>query len=390
MRILMLTTSFPQKKEDFAGIFVYELAKGLVRLGYDINVICPSSTETKGFEVMDGIKVYRFNYVIPRILQKVAYGDGIFHNLRKDLLARLELPLFFFFFLIKAIVLCNKGCNLLHVHFLFSGLIGIFVAKIYKIRIVLTTHGSDINYLEKSALLRKAGLFILRRVHRVIAVSNSLRQKMVEIGISDRKITVIPNGVNPLDFKPRKRKKDGFRLLWVGRLVEEKGVVYLVEALKWVREKLPDVKLILIGEGKLKERLKRLSHNLSLYNIDFIGKINHSAISEYMNSADLFILPSLREGLPLVLLEAMATGLPVIATSVGGIKDVIVHEKSGILIPPKKPRLLAEKIIYLLKDEDLRKRIGEDGRRRVEEYFTWDRITKETSQVYKEQLGLTS
>ncbi|MDI6704371.1 MAG: glycosyltransferase family 4 protein [bacterium] len=381
MRIFMLTTSFPREKGDFAGIFVYELAKGLVRIGYDINVICPSSVETKGFEVMDGIKIYRFNYFIPRILQKVAYGSGIFLNLRKSILAKLELPLFAFFFLIKAVVLC-KGCDLIHAHFVFSGLIGIFVAKIYKIKIVLTAHGSDINYLEKSGLLRRTCLFILRRVCRVIAVSNSLKHKMVEIGISSCKITVIPNGVNLQNFKPRKRDKVGFQLLWVGRLIEEKGVVFLIEALKWVNEEIPHTKLILIGEGELKERLKRLSRHLALYNVDFMGEVSHSVISGYMESADLFILPSLQEGLPLALLEAMAMGLPVIATSVGGIKDVVIHEKTGILIPPKKPRLLAEKIIYLLKDEDLRKKIGENGRRRVEEHFTWDRIVKDTSRVY--------
>jgi len=382
MNIFMLTTSFPRKREDFVGIFVYGLAKYLVKDGYNVGVVCPSSSLTKRFEVIDEIKVYRFDYIIPRALQNVAYGDGIFPNLRRSVLARIELPLFLFFFLLKAMILC-RGCSLIHAHFIFSGSIAIFVGKIYRIPIVLTAHGSDVDCLEKSRVLRRFGIFILRRVQRVIAVSNSLKQKMVDVGISPDKITVIPNGVDILKFKGTKQDRTTSRLLWVGRLIEEKGVVYLIEAMKWVNIEIPKIKLILIGEGRLKGRLKRLAERLSVQ-VEFMGELPNSDVLRWMEDVDLFILPSLHEGLPLVLLEAMASCLPVVATSIGGIKDVVVDGETGILIPPKNPYLLAEKIIYLMKNEDLRRRMGENGRERVARHFTWDRIVKDTSRIYKD------
>ena len=383
MRVCILTTSFPRYKGDPSGNFVYELAKNLVKKGVEVNVVAPHDYETKSYEVMDGIEIHRFQYMFPKRLQRLAYHGGIPSNIRRSFIAKLELPLFMLSFFTMGFRICRK-CDVIHAQWAFSGLVGTLLKKIYRKHVVLTVHGSDINNIPQKGLLKKLSVYTFKNVDQIIAVSNALKNRISDFGISTNKIKVIPNAVNIIDFPVGFKDTNDFKILFVGRLVPEKGLKYLIEAMKEVIKEIPRATLTIVGDGPLRKELEKLVEELSIQDkIRFEGMKTHSEIPKYMQGADLFVLPSLSEGLPLVLLEAMAVGKPVVTTKVGGILDVVIDGETGVIVPPRDSKALIIAITYLLENDEKRMKMSENARRCIEEKFTWKRISEKTFQLYK-------
>jgi len=383
MRVCMLTTSFPRYKGDLSGNFVYELAKNLVEQGVEVNVVAPHDYETKGYEVMDGIEIHRFQYMFPKRLQRLAYHGGIPSNIKRSLIAKIELPLFMLSFFLKSLKI-SKSCDIIHAHWTFSGLIGTFLKKIQRKSVVLTVHGSDINNIPQKGLLKKLSIHTLKNVGQIIAVSSALKNKIADFGISTNKISVIPNAVNINDFLAGFKDTNEFKILFVGRLVPVKGLEYLIEAMERVTKEIPQATLTIVGDGPLRKELEKVVEELSMQDkIRFAGMQPHSKIPKYMQEADLFVLPSLSEGLPLVLLEAMAASTPVVTTNVGGIPDAVIDGETGILIPSKNTDALSKAIVSLLGDRIKQKVMGEKARKNIEERFVWSIVVDETLKVYR-------
>jgi glycosyltransferase involved in cell wall biosynthesis len=222
--------------------------------------------------------------------------------------------------------------------------------------------------------------------NKVVCLTVGDAQKVLRYGCPPQKIRIIPNGVNVNEFRPSGVEEAG-TLLWCGRFVQQKGLEYLIEAMKLIKkEGGPPVKLTMTGEGPLISKISKLIMENDLRrNVHFLGRVARSEIPKLMNKSSIYVLPSLNEGMPYTLLEAMASGKPVIGSDISGIKDVVTHGKNGLLVPPRNARALADAIMTLLKDDNLRKIMGQKARELMVKKYSWDEIATRMERLYREQ-----
>jgi glycosyltransferase involved in cell wall biosynthesis len=230
-------------------------------------------------------------------------------------------------------------------------------------------------------------------VDKFTAVSDAIRNYIIrKARIDSQKIVTIHNGIGLSETKvsPIERKEFGLSpgvaiVGVVGRLAKEKGYPYLLNAARVVIKKYPEVHFLIVGDGPQREELVKLASNLGLNDhITFTGY--RRDVLSVLALFDIFALATLWEGLPVVILEAMVMAKPVVTTDVMGNPEVVINGVTGFLVPPRDPEILAERILELLKDENLRKRMGGAGRKRIEEEFTIKRTISETERLYEELL----
>ncbi len=174
-------------------------------------------------------------------------------------------------------------------------------------------------------------------------------------------------------------------ILYTGRLDYRKGLTDLIKSAKFVLNEYPDVSFLLAGDGNLRPNLERLVKKEGLEkNFSFLGYINQEKLIEHYQRDTINVLPSYMEGLPTTVLEAMACEMPVVATDVSGTNEAVIDSINGILIPPKNPEKLANALLKLLNDENLRRNMGKNGRNYIERKFTWDKIAKNIVRSYNE------
>jgi len=240
--------------------------------------------------------------------------------------------------------------HVVHAHFAWpDGVAAALVARRWRRPLVLTVLGSDLNVQAQSILIRGQIRWALRQADQVSAVSQALRARVLAFGVPAERITVIPTGVDVRWFHPLDRAAARARLGWpqtgklvlfVGNLLPVKGVVDLLDAFAQLRARRGDVGLALVGEGPLRgevERRARTSPGLTL-----VGPRPHHEVPQWLGACDVLCLPSLAEGLPNVVQEALACGRPVVASAVGGVPELIPGEHCGLLVPPRQPGRLAE------------------------------------------------
>ncbi len=248
---------------------------------------------------------------------------------------------------------------------------------------ILTLQSGDLDMPEKN---RRIPHFIWKHIHTsptvIVGISTALTARAVRLG-AVRTMT-IPNGVDfgHLAKVPRGEKRM-HRIVTVARLSPEKGLPFLIDAMKITRHSVPDAELFIVGGGALEAELKAFAHARSLQDVvHFLGaKPNLEAMAEVARST-IFILPSLGEGLGIVLLEAQALGVPVIGTNVGGIPDVITDGETGLLVPPSNPQALADAMTRLVSDAALRDRLAANAASKLSR-FDWDRITESYRSLYE-------
>ncbi|MFQ5905790.1 MAG: glycosyltransferase family 4 protein [bacterium] len=384
MRVCMLTTSFPRWRGDLSGNFIESLSKSLVKRGVEIEVVAPGHKDATGRDEMGGVRVRRFTYAVPSRLQVVSYGGGIPHKLKTSNLARVELLQFMVSMLREALVVARK-CDIIHAHWIPSGVVAALLAKGLSLPTVLTVHGSDAALIRGGILMRALSRFSLVSASQVIAVSRTLTKTILGFRPGIETVKTIHNGVELELFPFVERRLNTRRLLWAGRMTEEKGVAYLIRAMKKVASADPLVTLCLVGNGPLRSKLEALTCELGLSShIAFIGEKPRSELPRMYAWCDAVVMPSLSEGLPMVLLEAMAVGRPVVASSVGGIPELVKHGETGHLVSPGSVDELADGIIQLLERPDLMGKMGVASRKLVEAAHSWDRVASDVHSVYKE------
>jgi len=234
------------------------------------------------------------------------------------------------------------------------------------------------------------GNFVYNQMDLNISISESNRNRASLIyKIPTDKITTIPSAVNSqfwngLSLRQTKLWSGHQIVLYVGRLAPRKGVNYLLQAMSHITKYFPKAKLIIVGTGPLKHHLTDFSKRLGLQNsVMFLGYVTDEKMRELFVSADVVVVPSIFEGCPLVLLEAMAAGKPVVASAVQGIAEVIKHELSGLLVKPGNTHEIEDAIIRLLQEKEFAKRLGENAKEAVRENYSWKKIAKKTLEVYK-------
>lgn len=398
-KVLVLATTFPRWENDTTPAFVYELSKRLHADELEIVVLAPHYPGVKKFEIMDGMKVYRFPYFWPAKYQRLVYDGGILPNIKRSHLAKIQVPLLVLLELYNTFKIVRKEkIDVIHSHWIIpSGLIGGIVRKTFKIPHITTAHAGDVFTIRKSKILGVIGSFALKNSDEITA--NSKYTKNVITAIENElkcNVEIIPMGVDTSRFNHDKASDlknifgAEYLVLIVGRLVDKKGIQYLIMAMVDVIKEFPHAKLIIGGSGPEKDKLEKLSENLGIKdNVIFMGYIENLDLPKYYASSDIFVLTSIEteggdtEGLGVVLLEAMASGTPVIGSKIGGITDIIEDGETGGLAEPGNPEDIADKIIRLLRDEQKRMMLSENGLKVVKEKFTWDIVTKQFIDILK-------
>lgn len=269
--------------------------------------------------------------------------------------------------------------NLNLVHFQ-GGPGGVFLVRKPKVPLIYTAHHL---YYQKYKLYDKYLFKLLTQLEkrgylladRVVSVSSKMKNVLSkEYLINEEKITVIHNGIDLNTFKYIKMEKIANSLLFVGRLHKIKGIEFLLDAIKIVKSKIPSVKLYIIGDGDLKEKIERIIQENSLSeNVELLGMLPQKELVNWYNKTEIFILPSLFEGFGIVVLEAMACGTPVIITKGCGAVDVVQNMENGVIIEPQNSIELANSILNLMENNGLMEKIRSNGIKSIQDY-DWDII----------------
>jgi glycosyltransferase involved in cell wall biosynthesis len=228
------------------------------------------------------------------------------------------------------------------------------------------------------------GRFIARRSSHLIAVSQAVAHHAQRLGGGGKGVTVIPNGVDPRTFSPNgKHVEGGSTVLFVGRLVPNKGPKTLLSSIPLVLKRHPQARFLIAGDGPMRSKLEGEARRLGVDGaVEFLG--TRRDVPDLMRRADVFVRPSFMEGMPLTVLEAMASGLPVVATPVGGTPELLEDGIHGRLFPVGDQVALADSLTGILNDSEGGREMGRRGRALVEHSYPWDRVVEETEAVYNQ------
>jgi glycosyltransferase involved in cell wall biosynthesis len=397
-KALIVTSTFPRWKNDATPSFVFELSNRVAER-FEVSVVAPHHPGSKKRERMGKLDVRRFQYFLPSRLEKLCYGGGMLPNMRKSVLARIQLLFLLlaeFIFLRK--IVKKEKIDLIHAHWILPhGLLCAFFKKKLRVPLVVSAHGSDVFAL-RGKIFRAMQRIVLEQCDVCTANSNAtaseLKRRFPKL---KGKIIIAPMGVDTAFFRPRtqrrpKHYKNRSIVLFVGRLTEQKGVSYLIKSLPRLAAKVPSIKLLVIGEGPSRKELEKTAKQLGVAAmVDFLGAMPKHKLGVYYNLADVVVAPSLAsksgtEGQGLALLEAMACGKAVIGTDAGGIGEILRGGGKGMLARQQDSSDLADKTAALLKRPALRKKMGKHNRTFVAKNYSWDIVAKKFISIYSSLL----
>lgn len=408
MRIAVLTTSYPRYPGDSAAPFIQAMCQGLADLGHAVAVLAPYDPEVHPQPPVTGdhaVSVQRFRYAPLKNWHIMGHARALENDMRLRPLAVVLLPFFLLASFLELWRLTGRHkSELIHAHWVLpNGLPAAWVARLRKLPLVITLHGSDVFLADKNPLFRRVARSIFRRATLVTAVSPELRERAQKLGALGE-IPILPMGVSPEVFYPAHppaeapgiplRQPGELRLVALGRMVEKKGFHVLLAALPEVFARFPQARLVLGGDGPALPALKAQAQALGLAEkVIFAGRLDWPATPGFLAGGDLFVLPSVRDrqgnvdGTPTVLMEAMSCGLPVVASEIGGASLVIQDRRNGRLVPSGDPQALARAINELLADPAQRLAFGQAGRKTVLEQFAWSITVQRLQAALENRLG---
>ena len=332
MKVVVLTTSYPRSREDVVGRFVADAVERVRARGVTVEVVSPLSFRHFG----------------------IAYGHGVLGNLRRRPWLALFVPAMLLSFA-RAARRAARDADLLHAHWLPAGAVAMTTGRPF----VVQLWGTDVELARRAPALARR---VLGRAQVAICASQELAEAARELGAQT--VRVIPSGVDVPETVGE--PDDPPHVLYAGRLSAEKGVLELVEA----SAGLP---LVVAGDGPLRDRVPGA-----------LGFVAHDRLLELYERAAVVACPSLREGFGVVCAEAMAHGRPVVASAVGGLRELVVDGETGLLVPPGDVGELRAALERLLGDAELRARLGEAARARARESFSWERAVSLMLSAYEE------
>lgn len=360
MKIAIIINHFPPKWLAGTEIATCYIAEHLAQRGHEVHVITSLDEGLPKKNIEKNFYIHRLPWAKIRFVGIFIFWINIVRTIRKI------------------------SPDIVHAQSLISGMPALSSNRLLKIPYVVYGRGSDVylpNWFTRVTINK-----VLKNASAVIALTEHMKITMQTM--YKRDVVVVPNGISPVRDAGRERKKGDptKRILFVGRLHPIKGTQYLLNAMSRVHKEIPDARLILVGDGEEREVLEGLTESLGLRKcVGFTGKIPHKKVQYFMNQAEVFVLPSLSEGFPVTILEAMACGLPIVATRVGGIPDIIEDKINGYLVDPKDQDQMADVLLKLLQDEELRKNISSNNRIKAEKY-TWDKVAVTLEGLYQSSL----
>ena len=288
-------------------------------------------------------------------------------------------------------LLREEAFDIVHVHNPFAGFVPVNVLSVSETVNIATFHAYGTTRLYRIGATKLVKRYF-RKLDGLIAVSEPARDFNSRYFPGEYEI--IPNGIRVDDFangvSPFANLRDGMiNLLFLGRLEKRKGLRYMLAAYSRLKWEWPNLRLLVVGAGKPDDDSQRIISERQLRDVIFVGAVSDEDRARYFQSADIYCSPATgRESFGIVLLEAMAAGKPIVATSIEGYASVMTHGKEGLLVPPKDDQALADTISILLRDQELRTTLGANGRLRVEE-FRWERVARRVLDYYTKCLNGT-
>lgn len=393
-KVLVIGSVYPRFHEDAEVPWLRTSIAHLKKAGLDIQVLAPAYKGLKSHEI-DGVKVNRFRYA-PASWEFLTHEEGAPSKMaNKPWLQLLAIP-----YIISGFFKCIKICrkfkpDVIHAHWPFPhAYIALGAAKLFKIPLVLNFHGAELLLIRKKKWVKPLLKFAISQAQAVFANSSFTASKIkalrnVEIEWSPYGTTLEKGAGNTEPHAINSK----FKILFVGRHIERKGICYLIEAAKYLPRDQFEIRIV--GVGDLTEELKKLASESATPNsaeIIFTGKLSPEALANEYKSANVFTLPAIvdskgdTEGLGVVLIEAMELGLPIVASNVGGIPDVVIDGETGILVPEKDPEALANAYKRLASNPELISQLLAGSQKRIAECFTWDGIIQRQIAVYNKVL----
>jgi teichuronic acid biosynthesis glycosyltransferase TuaC len=394
---------YPNKIDPTCGNFIHNQIKYLIAAGCEIRVISPVPYAPRFlsfkprwrnygnipfFDTIDKVPVYYPRYInLPGSWFHGLSGYSIYESIKRKVYA----------------IYKEFTPHIIHTHTATpDGFVGLLLKKTYNIPLVCSIRGSDINvYPHYDKLTMCSTEKVISNTDQLVSVSSALKDAVEKIAVPKKTVKVVYNGCDLEDFTFSSQNRQRYRhkmnisedekvIIFVGELKKSKGIIELITAFNKLMPKYPKLHSFIVGNGPEYSNVKtEISANKLDKKVHLLGNQEHNEVSKWLSAADIFILPTHYEGLPNAVLEAMACGLPVIATNVGGIPEVVINGTTGILIDVNDVSSIIESVDCLIMNKELAKKIGAHGREVIKNKFSWERNAHEMINVYKETMLMT-
>jgi glycosyltransferase involved in cell wall biosynthesis len=385
LTVMMLTWEFPPRIIGGISPHVYYLSKSLARNGTKVYVVTCDFPRTPQHEVIDGVEVLRIDSYKNPSPDFATWVYLMNVNMQKEAAA-----------LVKTL---NGKIDVFHAHDWLVATAGIGLKHVFRRPLFATMHSTEIGrrngiHFDYERMIHETEAWLTYEAWKVICCSNYMISHVQwAFGLPPDKLIMIPNGVNAEVYTRDQNDLNGFRkkfalpeekiVLFVGRLVYEKGAHVLVNAIPKVLEKA-NAKFIIVGNGYMKEQLYSLVQNMGLaHKVMFTGFVDDETLRKLQKCADVSVVPSLFEPFGIVALEAMAARSPVVVSDTGGLSEIVDHDVDGVKVFTGNPDSLAWGITKVLADDEYANRIRTSAYKKIQQKYDWNKIAGQTQNVYE-------
>lgn len=390
LKILVLGSTYPRHEADYAVPWLRETVRRLSDRGHEISVLAPAFRGLAS-HVIDGVPVHRFRYA-PRSWECLTHEQGAPNRIRQPIYQLLGLPYVAAGVAAAAKLAHRERFDVIHAHWPFPhGPIAAAARAACGAPVVMNSHGAEFALARRKSWIRPLLARTLRGSDRLI--SNSSHTAAEVKALSGRESEVIPYGTTVAARPSRLPRNPIPRILFTGRLIQRKGVEYLIRAMPRILADRPAV-LEITGDGDQRASLERLVDSLGVAaSVRFYGFVDNQSLDELYAACDVYVNPSIvddkgdTEGLGVGPIEAFCHGRPVVASAVGGIPDVVKHESTGLLVPQKDPEALALAVMSVLHEPARAEALAAAGLEFARRHFAWDVIIDALEATYRDALG---
>ena len=379
LNVLLATDYFSPHVGGGVEEVTHDVAQELLKLGHQVAVVTLDTCKASPTEDLDGIHVYRARPV------DLTGAFGVQSAISTEVVRLMR-------------EVCRKEqSDVLHANnlYFFTTIAACLNLRALRKPLVTTLHLGSISEMEGKARYvaglyeKSVGRWILRKSSQIVAVSQAVKRYAESLDVEPSKVSVVPNSVDTLKFRPASQgdRREGFvRVGFIGRLISNKGPQYLVEAAPGVLRDFSNVQFMVAGNGPMLQGLENRVHELGIKRaFRFLGTVPSNA--EFLKSCDFLVRPSLTDGMPLTVLEAMACGIPTVASRVGGTSEILQDGDTGFLVEPRNVDELVSRISTLVADSNLRLEMGGRARKFIERYYSWNQVAAQLSAIYQDVLS---
>jgi glycosyltransferase involved in cell wall biosynthesis len=388
LRIAVLGSTYPRAADDHEVPWLRESVKRLAARGHKVTVIAPAYHALKDHEI-DGVEVRRFRYA-PARWEMLTHGEGAPNKLKKYPILKLLTLTYILGGIVAVWKICHQErIDILHVHWPFPhGMMALFPAWLGGVKVVSSCHSAEFALAAKSRF--STSLLVLSLRKSDVITANSTHTANLVTAVSQRTAEIIPWGATvKVESSAKPQAQAVPLLLFSGRLIERKGVNFLLRAMPAILAQRP-VRLVITGDGHYRCEWEDLARELGLNGtVTFAGFVSNEELGSLFRSCSIYVHPAIydsrgdTEGLGVVLVEALSNRKPVVASKVGGIVDVIKDGETGLLVPEKDPEAIAKAVLRLLDHPEYAEQLGEQGWAYARDYFNWDQIIDRYEDIYR-------